>query len=448
MAQLKSADYANIADLNFDYDANGNRNSNGNTPGVDNRQEADSAWTFGYDPNGNLTSRTNKTTSAVIEYEYDTRNRLTAVRYKTSATGSLTKVVKYGYDAIDRRISETVDTDGNGSVDQTDYFVNQGMRANRDNAGDSVVLKINTAGQVVSRILHGALVDEVLAEENVTSITNREVLWTLPDHQGSVRDLAKVDSSGNATVVNHIMYDAFGNTTSETDAAISHMFGYTGREFDKETGLQYNRARYYDPSLGRWMSKDPIGFDAGDTNLYRMTGNHPNMATDPSGNRGWEIGGLTPGQWTYATGVLFYEWGANGYRGVKGIVSGEAGTHMGNRAVEIKANRTGEEFDGDFSDWFSFSYIIAQEFTGSNSIAESGVGIDVAEERVLDPWERAQRGSSGIGALAGSAAGGLSVASKFGVGVGGVRIPYTPEKQKGDAAQFASIESLRRIKRR
>ncbi len=69
-------------------------------------------------------------------------------------------------------------------------------------------------------------------------------------------------------------YDAFGNNIAETDAAISHMYGYTGREFDKETGLQYNRARYYDPGLGRWMSKDPIGFSGGDTNLYRMTGNY------------------------------------------------------------------------------------------------------------------------------------------------------------------------------
>jgi RHS repeat-associated protein len=89
------------------------------------------------------------------------------------------------------------------------------------------------------------------------------------------------------------MYDAFGNTIAETnasgaaipvtDTALAQMYGFTGREFDKETGLQYNRARYYDPSTGRWMSKDPIGFAAGDTNLYRMTGNHPNMATDPSG---------------------------------------------------------------------------------------------------------------------------------------------------------------------
>ena len=66
------------------------------------------------------------------------------------------------------------------------------------------------------------------------------VFMTLPDHQGSIRDLAKVDASGSATIVDHIIYDAFGNTVSETDPAITHLYGYTGRELDKETGLQYN----------------------------------------------------------------------------------------------------------------------------------------------------------------------------------------------------------------
>ena len=39
----------------------------------------------------------------------------------------------------------------------------------------------------------------------------------------------------------------------------------------------------FDPTIGRWQSKDPKSFDAGDTNLYRFVGNHPSYATDPSG---------------------------------------------------------------------------------------------------------------------------------------------------------------------
>ncbi|MFO0011411.1 MAG: RHS repeat-associated core domain-containing protein, partial [Planctomycetota bacterium] len=59
---------------------------------------------------------------------------------------------------------------------------------------------------------------------------------------------------------------------------------YTGREFDRDVGLQYNRARWYDPTTGRWISQDPIGFAGGDANLYRYVGNHGTYATDPSGN--------------------------------------------------------------------------------------------------------------------------------------------------------------------
>ena len=51
------------------------------------------------------------------------------------------------------------------------------------------------------------------------------------------------------------------------------------------TGLQYNRARYYDPTTGRWTTEDPIGFAGGDTNLYRYAGNNPTNRADPSGTR-------------------------------------------------------------------------------------------------------------------------------------------------------------------
>jgi len=64
---------------------------------------------------------------------------------------------------------------------------------------------------------------------------------------------------------------------------VDELFGYTSREWDSDVGLQYNRARWYDPAAGRWLSQDPIGFAGGDANLYRMVGNHTTYATDPSG---------------------------------------------------------------------------------------------------------------------------------------------------------------------
>jgi RHS repeat-associated protein len=49
----------------------------------------------------------------------------------------------------------------------------------------------------------------------------------------------------------------------------------TGRDFDRETGLYYYRARYYDPMEGRFINKDPIGFEGGDVNLYAYASNSP-----------------------------------------------------------------------------------------------------------------------------------------------------------------------------
>ena len=59
--------------------------------------------------------------------------------------------------------------------------------------------------------------------------------------------------------------------------------GFTGREFDSETGLMYYRARYYDPQMGRFLSEDPIGFGGGDSNLSRYVLNSPYGYRDPSG---------------------------------------------------------------------------------------------------------------------------------------------------------------------
>ena len=62
-----------------------------------------------------------------------------------------------------------------------------------------------------------------------------QVLWALADNQVTVHDL--IDSTG--TNQNHILYDSYGQVASETNLAVDHRFGYTGRELDKETGLDY-----------------------------------------------------------------------------------------------------------------------------------------------------------------------------------------------------------------
>jgi len=74
---------------------------------------------------------------------------------------------------------------------------------------------------------------------------------------------------------------------------------YTGRRSDPETGLQLNRHRFYHQQLGRWVSRDPIGYWGGDANLYGYVFGRPTRFTDPVGLWGWDgdwielgIGGL------------------------------------------------------------------------------------------------------------------------------------------------------------
>jgi RHS repeat-associated protein len=103
------------------------------------------------------------------------------------------------------------------------------------------------------------------------------VVWALGDNQGTVRDL--IDNAGN--VVSHINYDSFGRVVSQM-GSVNFRYGYTGREADSETGLDYYRARYYDASNWRFISEDPLGFRPGDGNLTRYV-NSPTNFNDPSG---------------------------------------------------------------------------------------------------------------------------------------------------------------------
>jgi RHS repeat-associated protein len=66
-------------------------------------------------------------------------------------------------------------------------------------------------------------------------------------------------------------------------AALDSVFAFAGREWDNDVGLYYNRARWLDPRIGRFISEDPLGFEGGDTNLYRYAANNPFLFTDSTG---------------------------------------------------------------------------------------------------------------------------------------------------------------------
>jgi RHS repeat-associated protein len=77
------------------------------------------------------------------------------------------------------------------------------------------------------------------------------------------------------------VYDSFGNLTV-SGGTLVNAFRYTGREFDPETDLYFYRARYYDPTSGRFISEDPIGFRGGN-DFYRYVHNRPIGLGDPMG---------------------------------------------------------------------------------------------------------------------------------------------------------------------
>src|SRR5207253_4169113 len=91
--------------------------------------------------------------------------------------------------------------------------------------------------------------------------------------------LAVTDSSG--TVQTSYSFEPFGNT-STSGSATTNSFAYTGRELDAGN-LYFYRARYYNPSLQRFISEDPIGFAGGDVNLYDYAAESPENLRDPSG---------------------------------------------------------------------------------------------------------------------------------------------------------------------
>ena len=62
-------------------------------------------------------------------------------------------------------------------------------------------------------------------------------------------------------------YDAFGRVLNEMGSGFQP-FGFTGGLYDADTKLVRFGARDYDPGMGRWTNKDPIGFAGGDTNIY------------------------------------------------------------------------------------------------------------------------------------------------------------------------------------
>jgi RHS repeat-associated protein len=248
----------------YSYDLNGNRTMSGYTTGAGNQLTNDGVWTYTYDAEGNLTKKSKGASAETWTYGYDNQNHMVWAKDSATDGGTVTTLATYVYDALGNRLEKDVWTQQSGTTTTTRFGYD----------GVEVWVDLNGTNALQTRYIQGDAVDQLFARIGAGGTA----AWYLTDRLGSVRDI--VNSSG--TVIDHLDYDGFGNAT-ESQPNNGDRYKWTGRETDNETGLQYNRARYYDPKTGRWISQDPAGFAAGDTNIYRDVHNQPTQYIDPSG---------------------------------------------------------------------------------------------------------------------------------------------------------------------
>jgi RHS repeat-associated protein len=282
-SQLASIDYKNpasepIGDLLYGRDALGRVTTIAGTESRTTLPEAmsEASYDFAneltslegqtrtYDADGNLTN------DGTSSFSWNDRNQLTGVTQGTNTWS-------YAYDPLGRRIDKTAN-----SV-ETKYLY----------AGKNVAREASEGN--TAELLNGLHLDERFARTTSAGTDSY-----LTDELNSTLGLA--GESGAPTT--EYTYGPFGVTTA-TGATSTNPYQYTGRENDNN-GLQYNRARYYTPSIGRFVTQDPLGMAGSGINLYGYVGDSPMNAIDPSGmvaapgpHRGEEFG---PGPGGVGTG--------------------------------------------------------------------------------------------------------------------------------------------------
>ncbi|MGE4444338.1 MAG: RHS repeat-associated core domain-containing protein [Candidatus Altimarinota bacterium] len=220
--------------------------------------DIDDSKTFVYDNNGNIIS------NGTYNFIYDYKNRIIEVNNGSGI------IAEFAYDVLDRRYFKET-----GSKTISYVFAGENI------LGETTLDGVNSFQK---DYINGLGTDNLVAYEldNVRYYFHK-------NHLGSIDGIT--DNSGD--IVIEYEYDSFGNTyvvESGELIDISEYSGdtfqnerlYTGREFDFEIGLYYNRARYYSPELGRFISRDPIDI-ADDINLYAYVGNNPVMFVDLMG---------------------------------------------------------------------------------------------------------------------------------------------------------------------
>jgi RHS repeat-associated protein len=212
---------------------------------------------YDYDAFGNLIRERRGTGQTLVtEYRYDGQHRLVGVTTPDGRSAS------YRYDAFGRRISKTVDGKTTEFFWQGDHLIAESSREHYR----SYVYEPGTFRPLA--MLDGKGPDQACP------------FYYQLDHLGTPQELT--DYSGD--IIWAARYTAYGRLTRlnrDTHQVLDQPLRFQGQYFDAETGLHYNRHRYYNPDVGRYLTPDPSKL-AGGLNQYQYTRN-PTGWVDPLG---------------------------------------------------------------------------------------------------------------------------------------------------------------------
>ena len=260
----------------FSYDAVGSFTGSSYTTNSRNQMTSTPLETITYDTRGNTTRINNAKENERIDLTWMVKGLMESATIHDG--GVKVQEVTSFYNGEGRRVKKQVTHFTRPELSYTRQYIYH---------NEDILAELDGNNNLVAFYIHGPGIDTPLAmmrDRNLDGIIkNDEVFVYTRDHQSSVREITDL----NGVVVQRYDYTAYGETTVELngevgDHLIENPYGYTGRVHDRETGFYFYRARYYSPSLGRFLSPDPIGFEGGN-NFYIYVGNNPINLTDPFG---------------------------------------------------------------------------------------------------------------------------------------------------------------------